>query len=126
MRVVWIILSYLFAVFLFLGGVNHVLKPEIYTNLIPPFINAYFANMAAFVAEVTVSILFVIPRLRAWGSLAFTLLMLAFLPLHIWDLFRDTPAVGTFGVAIIRLVMQLVVIGVGWRMYKHFNKYIHE
>ena len=43
---------------------------------------------------VTVGVLLFIPKYRHWGGLGFCVLMLAFLPLHIWDLFKEQPAVG--------------------------------
>ena len=50
------------------------------------------------------------------GTYAYFLLMLAVLPLHIGDVFHDTPFTGSSNAAYIRLVIQFVLIGVLWKL----------
>jgi len=44
--------------------------------------------------------------------------MIAFLPIHVWDLFRAEPAIGSMNAAIIRVLIQFVLIYLGWRIWK--------
>jgi uncharacterized membrane protein len=45
-------------------------------------------------------------------------MMLVFLPLHIWDIFRENPAIGSHKVALIRLPIQFVLIAWAWFISK--------
>ena len=49
----------------------------------------------------------------AWGIL---ILMLLFLPIHIWDVFSDTPAIGSHNAALIRLPVQFLLIFIAWKV----------
>ena len=44
--------------------------------------------------------------------------MLAFLPVHVWDVFRADPAIGTHGAALVRLPFQFVFILWAWLVAK--------
>jgi len=44
--------------------------------------------------------------------------MLLFLPLHIWDIFREKAAIGSHQVALIRLPIQFVLIAYAWFINK--------
>lgn len=100
-----------FALLMLGGAVAHVVAPEFYAPMIPPQIPPAFANIAATIVEGAIGILLLLPRTRALGFMAFCALMIAFLPLHVWDLFKDKPMVGSFGAAIVRLIIQFVLIG---------------
>lgn len=104
-------LTGIFALLMLAGAVGHVVKPEFYAPMIPPPIPPAFANIAATIVEGAIGVLLLLPRTRALGFFAFCALMIAFLPLHVWDLVRDDPVVGSFGAAIVRLVIQFAIIG---------------
>ncbi len=118
MKIFLTILSFLFAAILLLSAVMHVFQPETYAPLIPPFIPASLANILATITEAAVGIALIIPKYRKWGGLGFTILMIAFLPLHVWDVFRETPAMGSQTTAIIRVVIQFVLIFLGGLIWK--------
>ena len=112
------ILAYFFAAILILNGVMHVVKPEAYAAMIPSFIPEIVANILAAIAEIVIGVMLIIPRYRRLGGLGFALLMVAFLPIHIWDLVRDDPAIGSFTGAVIRLIIQFGLIWAGWWIWK--------
>lgn len=112
------ILSYLFAVLLIFSAIMHLVKPESYEPLIPDFIPANFANILSFVTELAIGIMLIIPKYRHWGGLAFALLMVAFLPIHIWDYTKEVPFIGSKTGALIRIVVQFLFIYAGWWIYK--------
>lgn len=111
-------LTFLFAALMLMSAVNHIRNPEFYEPMIPSFIPPLFANIVAAIAEALVGIALLIPTYRRWGGLGFFLLMVAFLPIHIWDLMKETPAVGSTNAAIIRLLVQFVLIYAGWWLSK--------
>ncbi len=57
----------------------------------------------------------------AWGIL---ILMLLFLPIHISDVFSETPAVGSHNAALIRLPVQFLLIFIAWKVKNNIS--IHK
>jgi len=114
----WQVLKILLALFIIYAGVQHFLNPDFFLKVIPSFLMdaglpiVYISG----VIEIAIGVLMLIPKYEVQGTYAFFLLMLAFLPLHIGDVFDDTPFTGTRNAAIIRLVIQFVLIGVLWLM----------
>ncbi len=110
---------YLFAVLLIAAGAYHFVNPAFYDPIMPDWFPKALANAAGGIAEIVIGILILIPKtkhLGIWGALA---LMVAFLPLHIWDLTKPEPMVGSHLNAVIRLVIQCALIGwLYWRATK--------
>lgn len=107
---------------MFLGAFNHIYAPETYTAFIPEFIPENLANILSTITEGMVGIALIIPKYRKWGGLGFCTLMLAFLPIHIWDLTKEVPAIGSKMAATIRLAVQFLLIAVGWWIYRTSSK----
>ena len=105
-----ILLPYFFALVLLASAIAHVAIPEIFAPIIPHFISVYWANYLAATAELSIAVLLFLPKYRNQGGLLFMALMIAFLPLHLWELFRENPAVGKHPAPLIRLVFQFVLI----------------
>lgn len=99
-----------YAVLMLAGAVNHVVSPAFYAALVPSFIPLVLANVLSTVVEGVIGAVMVLslfrPRFRRLGLLAFTGLMVAFVPIHVWDLLKDAPAIGSHTAAVIRLVVQ--------------------
>ena len=111
-------LSFLFALMMLGGAVGHLVAPELYAGLIPEPIPEALANGLAVVVEGAVGIGLVVPRLRARAGLAFAVLMVAFMPLHIWDFLKEAPMVGSHTAATVRLVVQVLLIIGGVAIYR--------
>lgn len=115
-------LSYFLGGFMVFAGVMHLVSPDFYGQMIPDFISEDLANILAFVTEVAVGVMLILPRYRHWGGLGFMLLMIAFLPIHIWDYTKDVPYVGSKAGALVRLAVQLLLIYAGWWIYRFYKK----
>ncbi|NER17702.1 DoxX family protein [Spongiivirga citrea] len=116
------IIAIIFGLFLLFGAYNHIANPEFYAPMIPDFVPENVANILAAITELVVGVLLIIPKYQKWGGLGFAILMLIFLPIHIWDLTKEAPAVGSKTAATIRLVIQFIVIALGWWIYKGSKK----
>jgi len=103
---------------MFLSAYMHFFIPEIYTAMIPEFIPESLANIGTGILELGVGILLILPQYRHWGGLAFMLLMIGLLPIHVWELFRENPAIGSSSAAIARFIAQFLLIYAGWRIWK--------
>jgi len=112
------VLSIALGVLLLASAVAHAVFPAAYADMIPDFIPQLLANILATITELAVGIALIIPHYRRLGGLGFLLMMVAFMPLHIWDLTKEAPAIGSHGVAIFRIVMQVALIYAGWWIWK--------
>ncbi|GAB5539971.1 MAG: DoxX family membrane protein [Salibacteraceae bacterium] len=100
------------------GAVGHLVVPREYAPMIPAFIPQDFANIMAAIAEGLVAFGLFIPKYRKYGGLGFMGLMFVFLPIHVWDLVREEPYLGSATAAYLRLVVQFLFIYAGWWIYK--------
>lgn len=100
------------------GGVNHFIKPEMYAPFIPAFLPNQFINYLSGILEIVCGVGVFIPPFRRWAAWGILAMMLLFLPLHIWDVFREKPAIGKHEVALIRLPIQFVLIAWAWFISK--------
>lgn len=122
MKIFKLIIVFLLAAMMLLGAFNHIYAPENYSAFIPDFISENIANILSTITEGTVGILVLIPKYRKWGGLGFSILMIAFLPIHVWDLTKEIPAIGSTMAAVIRLGIQFLLIAAGWWIYKSSNE----
>ncbi len=123
MNTLKLILTFLFGIFMILAGVNHFIKPEMYAPFIPDFLPNVAVNYLTGIAEIVVGIGVFIPRFRSLATLGILTMMLLFLPLHVIDVFKENPAIGSHQVALIRLPIQFLFIL--WAWYIHTG-YIHK
>lgn len=118
MQITKLILTFLFGILMILGGANHFLKPEMYAPFIPNFLPAEATNYLFGILEIVCGLGVFIPTFRGWATLGILVMMLLFLPLHIWDIFREKAAIGSHQVALIRLPIQFVLIAWAWFINK--------
>jgi uncharacterized membrane protein len=118
MKPLKLVLTLLFGAFMIFGGVNHFLKPEMYFPFIPDFFPEEIINYLVGIVEIVLGVGAFIPKFRASATLGIFLLMLAFLPLHILDVFSESPAIGSTQVALVRLPVQFVLIFWAWFIKK--------
>lgn len=112
------ILTFLLGIFIVLGGVGHFVNPAMYLGFIPDFLPKTIILYASGVGEIFIGLCVFIPRLRSVGTLGILVLMLAFLPLHVADVFKDNPAIGSHQLALVRLPLQFVLIAWAWFIHK--------
>lgn len=106
MKIVKFIAAALFGLFLVYGGINHFIKPNFYDPFIPDFLPKLAVNYATGIVEILIGVGLFIPAFRQRAAFASLLLMLAFTPIHLWDLWSATPAIGSRTAAWIRIAVQ--------------------
>jgi len=123
MKIFWIVIRILFAAFMIFGGVQHFLNPDFYIPFVPSFLPLTTAIIyASGILEILFGIMLIIPKYSKQGALGILLLMLIFLPIHVWDVFSATPAIGSQKAALIRLPIQFLFIAIAWAlMNRPFN-----
>ena len=123
MKYLTLVLSILLGLFMIFGGVNHFLKPDFYLPFVPPFLPLKeVIVLLSGVVEVVLGVGVLIPKFRFYAAWGILLLMLVFLPVHIYDLFIENPAIGSHKAAWIRLPFQFLFIAWAWAASKYTEK----
>lgn len=118
MRIVKMVLKYLFAMFFIAAGLNHFRDEAFYMQIMPDYIPADLHRPAVIIsgiAEVVLGVLLVIPqttRIAAWGIIA---LLIAVFPANIY-VYRHPEIFPNVSPALhlLRLPLQGVMIAWAW------------
>jgi uncharacterized membrane protein len=108
------IAAYVFGAFLLFAGINHFVNPGFYAAFVPVWMSQDFANISSGIAEIILGIGLFVPLMRRWAAWGALVLMVVFLPLHVWDVLRDDPAIGSKTAAWVRLPIQLLFMVWMW------------
>lgn len=120
MKLFWNILRILLALFMLNAGVQHFVKPDFFTAFVPSFLIYKTAIIyVSGMVEIILAILLMIPKYVYLAATGIFFLMLLFLPIHIWDVFSDTPVIGSHKAAMIRLSLQFVLIALAYKLKKN-------
>jgi uncharacterized membrane protein len=114
MKTTKLVLTYLFGAFLIVAGIGHLLHPQRYFPFIPDFLPKEIVNYLSGLLEIVVGIGVFILRFKNISTFTILLMMIAFLPLHIIDVFKEHPAIGSHTIALIRLPLQFLLIYWAW------------
>ena len=124
---IWSILKIIIALFMIYAGVQHFLKPDFFIPFVPIFLPLKTTIIYISGAiEIIVGLLLFIHKYAKYGAIGILVLLLLFLPIHIWDVFAETPAIGSKQAALIRLPIQFLIIFIVWKVknsiYQHKPK----
>lgn len=119
MNILILMLRILFGIFFAFAGTMHFVKPKIFNRFIPNFLPKLAVNYIAGLLELVIGIGLLINQTTKQAALAMFLLMLIFLPIHIWDVFREKPAIGSKKIAIIRIPLQFLLLYIAYLIYIH-------
>lgn len=108
------IISYLLGILLIVGGVAHFTSPGISSGFIPDFLPTTLVHAVIGVLEIVLGLGVFIPKWKEKAMLGIMILMIGFLPLHVIDIFRDNPVIGSQVAALIRVPVQLLLIAGAW------------
>jgi len=113
-----IALSLLVALVMIAGGVAHLASPATFVPVVPIFLPVMPVIFASGLLELGIGLAALWPRTRGLAGLAFALLCLAYLPLHLWDFFRPDPVFAPPFVAAARVFVQALLIWAGISLWK--------
>ena len=114
---IWMAVRLLFALFVIMGGVQHFLKADFYLPFVPSFLPfpMTIIYVSGFV-EIALGLLLLFRKYAKIAAVGIFMLMLLFLPVHIWDIITDTPAIGSHKAALIRLPFQFLFLAIAWKI----------
>jgi len=108
------------------GGIGHLTQPELFAGFIFAPLPVTLTIYATGILQILIAIGAVLPATRARAGLAFALLCLAYMPLHVWDLFREDPVIAPESAAMVRIAVQVLFIAVGWALWKRTRAVVSE
>ena len=123
MRKTWLLLKVILAILLIFGGVQHFISPNNYIPFVPSFLP--FTMVIIYISglfEILFGLALFFKKLEIIGAWRILILMLLFLPLHIWDVFSETPAIGSHNAALIRLPVQFLLIFIAWKVKNNVSQ----
>lgn len=86
---------YLMAGVYILAGFNHFVNPDFYYNIIPTYLgNKVIINIVSAIAEITLGSLLLPKLTRKWAGYGIILMLLAFVPAHVYMLQKEMPVNG--------------------------------
>lgn len=78
-----------------LAGLNHFVNPDFYHNIIPPYLgDKVIINIVSGIAEITMGSLLLPKPTRKWAGYGIILMLLAFVPAHVYMLQKEMPVNG--------------------------------
>jgi len=111
------ILKIVFGILFLFAGVVHLVKPSLYKHFIPNFLPKLAVNYIIGLVEFFLGLGLFFTHTSRISALGIFFLMIVFLPIHIWDLTKKRPAIGSKKMAIIRIPMQFILMLCAWIMY---------
>ena len=118
MNILILILRVVFGLFFAYAGFVHFRKPKFFNGFIPDFLPKLAVNYVFGFIEFILGIGLFFNQTSKNSALGIFILMLLFLPIHIWDLTKKRPAIGSKKLAIIRVPLQFLLMYCAYLIYK--------
>lgn len=99
------------------AGSMHIIKPKVFKHFTPPFLPLKVTNFLAGIIEFCLGLGLFFSQTVKQAALGIFILMLVFLPIHIWDLTKERPAIGSKKIAIIRIPLQFLLMYLSYLIY---------
>jgi uncharacterized membrane protein len=105
-----LILRIVYGCFFCFAGIMHFLKPQFFKDFIPKFFPKKLVNYGVGFVEFALGLGLFFNPITTYASLSIFILLIILLPIHLWDLTKKKPAIGSKKLAIIRVPIQLLLM----------------
>tara|TARA_B110000259_G_scaffold123130_1_gene139580 strand:- start:248 stop:610 length:363 start_codon:yes stop_codon:yes gene_type:complete len=112
-----LILRILFGILFCFAGIMHIIKPTFFKNFIPDFLPKRTVNYIFGVLEFMVGFSLFFSETVKNAAVGIFLLLLIFLPIHIWDATKVKPAIGSKKIAFVRIPLQFLLMYFAYILY---------
>jgi uncharacterized membrane protein len=110
MEIVVSFLKIIYGGFFCFAGIMHIIKSNFFKHFIPDFLPKKLVNYVVGILEFSVGFgLFFLETVKP-ASIGIITLLIIFLPIHIWDVTKKRPAIGSKKTAIIRIPLQFLLL----------------
>jgi uncharacterized membrane protein len=97
---------------LLVAGVAHLFAPDLFLRIMPDWTPwKYFWVIVSGIAELLLGVGLLLPRWRILAGWLTIAMLAVYIPVHVLDLLRDQPVVGSKLIATVRLPIQLLLMG---------------
>lgn len=104
-------------------GAVHLYSPGKYVSFVPEFLPFVLPIIyISGVFEIALGVLLIFKKSAAYAATGLFFLMLIFLPLHVFDMLREKPAIGNHTIAVLRLFLQFLLIWLAWGVHQNLHK----
>ncbi|MGY8908766.1 MAG: hypothetical protein ACKVIG_02740 [Flavobacteriales bacterium] len=88
----------------------HIIKPNFFKNFIPDFFPKLFVNYFIGFIEFFLGVGLFFDKYIEFSAISIIILLILLLPIHIWDVTKKRPAIGSKKIAIVRIPFQFLLI----------------
>jgi|TARA_B110000238_G_scaffold124996_1_gene135144 uncharacterized membrane protein len=113
-----IILKIIFAVFFIYAGIMHFIKPAFFKHFIPNGFPKLTVNYIVGVIEFGLGLGLFFPQVVSYSAYGIFILLIVFLPIHVWDATKKRPAIGSKIFAYIRIPLQFLLMYGAYLIYQ--------
>jgi len=99
------------------AGTMHIMKPKIFKYFTLPFLPMKLINYFAGIVEFFLGLGLLFSQTTKLASAGIFILMIIFLPIHIWDVTKVRPAIGSKTIAVIRIPLQFLLMYFAYLIY---------
>ena len=117
MEVFVLILKIIFGAFFCFAGTMHIIKPKFFKYFIPDFLPKLLVNYVVGVIEFGLGIALFFTSITKSAAAGIFILLILFLPIHIWDATKIRPAIGSKKVAVFRILLQFLLMYLAYLIY---------
>jgi uncharacterized membrane protein len=114
-----LILRILFGIIFCFAGIMHLIKPKIFKNFIPNSLPKLTINYIFGTIEFLLGLGLFFSNTVKNAAIGVFILMLIFLPIHIWDATKVRPAIGSKKIAFIRIPLQFLLMYSAYIIFKN-------
>jgi uncharacterized membrane protein len=114
-----LILRITFGILFCFAGIIHLIRPKFFKNFIPEFLPKLAINYIFGILEFILGFSIFFSAMTQNAAVGIFILMLVFLPIHIWDATKIRPAIGSKKIAFIRIPLQFLLMYCAYFIYKN-------
>ena len=110
MQTAVLFLRILFGILFCFAGIMHIIRPSFFKNFIPDFLPKLTINYVFGLLEFLLGLGLFFDTTLKNAAIGIFILLLIFLPIHIWDATKVRPAIGSKKIAFTRIPLQFVLM----------------
>lgn len=111
------IITIFFGVLFMFAGIMHIIKPKIFKHFIPNGFPKKTVNYIAGLIEFGLGLGLFFSETIQKSAIGIFILLILFLPIHIWDATKKRPAIGSKRTAIFRIPLQFLLMYCAYLIY---------
>lgn len=119
METLIILLRIIFGILFCFAGIMHLIKPKIFKNFIPEYLPKLAVNYVFGFIEFCLGTGLFFNFTVKNAAFGIFILMILFLPIHIWDATKIRPAIGSKKIAYVRIPLQFLLMYIAYLIYQN-------